>query len=114
VTAAAVEADPFDALLLMAAQEANEGSRTMTEAKSRLRWEVAGDGKKITIMRTGSKVKGVSNRVLSISPNGKHKDLYPSWKQALDARAALQSATGSKRVSHKQISMGAIPEQEQG
>jgi len=62
-------------------------------------------------MRTGSKVKGVSKRVLSISPNGKHKALYPSWEQALEARDALQSATGSKRVSHKNISMGAIPEE---
>jgi len=100
-------------LLKVAERLATEGdgsSQTVAEIKKRIRWEAPGDGRKIRIMRRGSKVKGISNVVAEISQNGKYKDLYPSWQKALAERAELMIATGSNRVSHKDIAEGAIPE----
>jgi hypothetical protein len=78
----------------------------VAEIKKRIRWEVANHGKKIRIMRCGSKVNGVSNVLMEISATGRYKDLFPLCQKAMAERAARVSATGSNRVSHAGIELG--------
>jgi hypothetical protein len=107
---------PENALLKAVAQlreETASGSKQKAKvAGDRIRWEAPSNGSKIRIMRCGSKVKGQSNVLMEISATGKYKDLYPSWKQALEQRAERMSATGSNRVSHKGLDSGLLPKAE--
>lgn len=105
-------ATDFDAMMDAVAERwAKENAvavnnQSVAEIRKRIRWEVANEGKKIRIMRCGSKKPGVSNVLMEISATGAYKDLYPLCQRAMAERAARVSATGSNRVSHKGIELG--------
>jgi hypothetical protein len=102
-------ATDFDALLDAVAERMAKDELGSTEKKTvagirnKIRWEAPSNGSKVRIMRCGSKVAGKSNVILEISATGAYKDLYPLAQEAVRLRAEKQSATGSKRVSHKGI-----------
>ena len=78
----------------------------VAEIKKRIRWEVAGHGSKVRIMKCGTKVNGVSNVIMEISATGKYRDLFPLCQKAMTERAVRVTATGSNRVSHAGIELG--------
>jgi len=92
-----------------AAESGSNSPEVVAGIRSRIRWEAPSNGSKIRIMRRGSKVNGVSNVIMEISATGKYKNLYPSWADALRKRKERMIATGSNRVSHKDIDDGLLP-----
>jgi hypothetical protein len=109
---ATAPATDYDALMDAVAEKmAKEQAIAVTpqavaEIRKRIRWEVADHGRKIRIMKCGSKVAGVSNVLMEISATNKKKDLWKLCEKALTERASRVSATGSNRVSHDGIELG--------
>ena len=92
----------------------NDGSNQGELVKSvvaKLRWEPRPDRNppSILIMRRGSKIKGQSNVVASISSTGNFSDLYPSWEPILNEWRTRRSANDGSKVSHKGLNFGQVP-----